>query len=116
MKTRKIDKAQHGFVQNLLEKGGEKMSVTKRELIALVAKKANLTNKAAKDSIKVFLNGIRDALKRDEKVVLTGFGTFSLRSRKARKGRNPKTGETITISARKAPGFTPGKSLKKAVK
>ncbi len=92
------------------------MSVTKKELTELVSKKANLTNKAAKEAIKVFLNGIRDSLKRGEKVVITGFGTFSLRSRKQRKGRNPKTGETITISARKAPGFTPGKSLKKAVR
>lgn len=92
------------------------MSVTKKELIELVAKKANLTNKAAKEAIKVFLNGIRDSLKREEKVVITGFGTFSLRSRKTRKGRNPKTGETITIAARKAPGFTPGKSLKKSVR
>ncbi|HVZ67174.1 MAG TPA: HU family DNA-binding protein [Patescibacteria group bacterium] len=92
------------------------MSVTKKELIELVAKKGNLTNKAAKEAIKVFLNGIRDSLKRNEKVVITGFGTFSLRARKSRKGRNPKTGETITIAARKAPGFTPGKSLKKAVK
>ena len=92
------------------------MSVTKKELIELVAKKGNLTNKASKEAIKVFLNAIRDALKRNEKVILTGFGTFSLRARKQRKGRNPKTGETITISARNAPGFTPGKSLKKAVK
>ena len=92
------------------------MSVTKKELIELVAKKANLTNKASKEAIRVFLNAIRDSLKRDEKVVLTGFGTFSLRTRKTRKGRNPKTGETITIAARRAPGFTPGKSLKKAVR
>ncbi|PIT88903.1 MAG: DNA-binding protein [Candidatus Levybacteria bacterium CG10_big_fil_rev_8_21_14_0_10_36_7] len=92
------------------------MSVTKKELTELVAKKANLTNKAAKEAVKVFLGGIRDSLKRGEKVVITGFGTFSLRSRKERRGRNPKTGEAITISARKAPGFTPGKSLKKAVK
>jgi len=92
------------------------MSVTKKELIELVAKKGNLTNKASKEAIKIFLNAIRDALKRNEKVILTGFGTFSLRSRKQRKGRNPKTGATITIPARNAPGFTPGKSLKKAVR
>lgn len=92
------------------------MSVTKKELIELVAKKGNLTNKASKEAIRVFLNAIRDALKRNEKVILTGFGTFSLRARKARKGRNPKTGDTITIPARNAPGFTPGKSLKKAVR
>lgn len=92
------------------------MSVTKRELIDLVSKKANLTNKASKEAIRVFLNGVRDSLKRGEKVVLSGFGTFSIRARKAKKGRNPKTGATITIAARKAPGFTPGKSLKKAVR
>ena len=92
------------------------MSMTKRELTEVVSKKANLTNKAAKETVKVFLNAIRDSLKRGEKVVLTGFGTFSLRARKARKGRNPKTGAAITIPARKAPGFTPGKSLKKAVR
>lgn len=92
------------------------MSVTKKELTEIVAKKANLTNKASKEVVKVFLNTIRDSLKRGEKVVLTGFGTFSLRMRKPRKGRNPKTGATITIPARKAPGFTPGKSLKKAVR
>jgi DNA-binding protein HU-beta len=91
-------------------------SVTKKDLTELVAKKSNLTNKAAKEAVKVFLNGIRDSLKRDEKVVLTGFGTFSVRSRKQRKGRNPKTGETITLAARKAPGFTPGKSLKKYIR
>lgn len=91
-------------------------SVTKKELTELVAKKGNLTNKAAKDAVRVFLNGIRDSLKRGEKVVITGFGTFSIRDRKQRKGRNPKTGAAITIPARKAPGFTPGKSLKKAVK
>lgn len=92
------------------------MSVTKKELIELVAKKGNLTNKASKEAVKIFLNAIRDALKRNEKVILTGFGTFSLRARKQRKGRNPKTGATITIPARNAPGFTPGKSLKKAVR
>ena len=92
------------------------MSVTKKDLTEVVAKKANLTNKASKDAVKVFLNSIRDSLKRGEKVVLTGFGTFSVRNRKARKGRNPKTGESITLQARKAPGFTPGKALKKAIK
>ena len=51
-----------------------------------------------------------------EKVVITGFGTFSIRKRAQRPGRNPKTGEKITIEARKAPGFTAGKTLKKAVR
>jgi nucleoid DNA-binding protein len=90
--------------------------MTKRELIEVVAKKANLTNKAARDGVQAVINSIRDALKRGEKVVITGFGTFSVRQRVQRIGRNPKTGEKITIAARKAPGFTPGKTLKKVVR
>jgi len=90
--------------------------LTKRELIEIVAKKANLTNKAAREAMQAVINSIRDSLKRGEKIVITGFGTFSVRKRVERVGRNPKTGEKITISARKAPGFTPGKTLKKAVR
>lgn len=90
--------------------------MTKKDLIAHVAKKANLTNKASGDAVSAMLNGIRDSLKRGEKVVITGFGTFSIRKRSERPGRNPKTGEKITLPARRAPGFTPGKTLKKAVR
>ena len=90
--------------------------MTKRDLVELVSKKANLTSKAARESVQAMLNGIRDSLKRGEKVVITGFGTFSVRKRAERPGRNPKTGEKITIAARKAPGFTPGKTLKKVVR
>lgn len=90
--------------------------MTKKDLIVLVAKKANLTNKASADAVGAMLIGIRDSLKRGEKVVITGFGTFSIRNRTERAGRNPKTGEKITLAARRAPGFTPGKTLKKAVR
>jgi len=90
--------------------------LTKKDLIEIVAKKANLTNKASRDAVQTTLNTIRDSLKRGEKVVLTGFGTFSIRSRQQRVGRNPKTGAKITLAARKAPGFTAGKTLKKAVR
>lgn len=90
--------------------------MTKKDLIVVVARKANLTNKAAGDSVTAMLNGIRDSLKRGEKVVITGFGTFSIRNRSERPGRNPKTGEKITLPARRAPGFTPGKTLKKAIR
>lgn len=90
--------------------------MTKKDLIEIVGKKANLTKKASRDAVQTTLNTIRDSLKRGEKVVLTGFGTFSIRSRQQRVGRNPKTGEKITLAARKAPGFTPGKTLKKAVR
>lgn len=90
--------------------------MTKKDLVEVVAKKANLTNKAARDAVQTMLNTIRDAMKRGEKVVLTGFGTFSIRTRQQRVGRNPKTGDKITLAARKAPGFTAGKTLKKAVR
>lgn len=90
--------------------------MTKKDLIVHVSKKANLTNKASNDAVTAMLNGIRDSLKRGEKVVITGFGTFSVRKRSERPGRNPKTGEKITLAARRAPGFTPGKTLKKAVR
>lgn len=90
--------------------------MTKKDLVDLVARKASLTNKAARESVQAMLDGVRDALKRGEKVVLTGFGTFSVRSRAARKGRNPRTGEVINIAARKTPGFTAGKALKRVVR
>lgn len=90
--------------------------MTKADLVDLVAKKANLTNKAAKESLQAVLDAVRDALKRGEKVVVTGFGTFSVRQRAARTGRNPQTGASIQIPARKTPGFTAGKALKKAIR
>ncbi len=90
--------------------------MNKKDVVEIVAKKSNLTNKAASEAVEALLAVVRDSLKRGERVVLTGFGTFSVRSRESRLGRNPKTGERITLSARKAPGFTPGKTLKKAVR
>lgn len=90
--------------------------MTKAELIDVIAQKANLTGKAAREAVATMLNTIRDSLKRGEKVVLTGFGTFVVRSRAQRRGRNPRTGEVISIPARKTPGFTAGKALKKAIR
>lgn len=90
--------------------------MTKSNLVDLVAKKVSLTNKAAREAVQAVLDAVRDALKKGDKVVLTGFGTFSVRSRAARKGRNPQTGAEINIPARKTPGFTAGKALKKAVR
>ncbi len=90
--------------------------MTKADLVAQVAKKAGLTAKAAKDSVNTVFGTMSDALKRGEKVVVTGFGTFMVRRRVARKGRNPQTGAEIQIPATKTPGFTAGKSLKRMVK
>lgn len=90
--------------------------MTKADLINVVAKKVNLTNKAAKQAVQVVFNSIADSLKKGDKVVVTGFGTFMVRSRASRTGRNPQTGATINIPARKTPGFTAGKALKKVVR
>ena len=90
--------------------------MTKADLIEYVAKKVSLTNKAAREAVAAVFGGVADSLKKGDKVVVTGFGTFSVRSRAARKGRNPQTGAAIDIPARKTPGFTAGKALKKVVR
>jgi len=90
--------------------------MTKSDLVAQATKKAGLTAKAAKDAVNAVFGSVTDALKRGEKVVVTGFGTFMVRKRAARKGRNPQTGAEIQIPATKTPGFTAGKSLKRIVK
>ncbi len=90
--------------------------MTKADLVVQVAKKAGLTAKASKDAVNSVFSTMSDALKRGEKVVVTGFGTFVVRRRAARKGRNPQTGAEIQIPATKTPGFTAGKSLKRVVK
>lgn len=90
--------------------------MTKNELIEKVAKKVGLTKKAATEAVATILNSIRDALSKGDKVVLTGFGTFKVRNRAARKGRNPQTGAPIQIASHKLPSFTAGKGLKRAVK
>jgi DNA-binding protein HU-beta len=89
--------------------------MNKSELISEVAKVVS-TKKAAQDAVDCVISSITRALKKGEDVVLTGFGTFKVVKRKARKGRNPNTGEAIKIKASKAPKFTPGKALKEAVK
>jgi len=90
--------------------------MTKADLIVHVAKKASLTAKASKEAVNAVFSAVSDTLKKGDKVVVTGFGTFLVRSRAARKGRNPQTGAPINIPARKTPGFTAGKALKKAVR
>ncbi len=90
--------------------------MTKTELIDKMAKDAKVTKAAAGKAIDSFVDGVKKALKKGEKVTLIGFGTFSVSQRKARKGRNPRTGAEIKIAARKAPKFSAGLALKKAVK
>lgn len=90
--------------------------MTKNQLIEKVAKKAHLTKRASSDAVNAVFDLIRDNLQRGEKTIITGFGTFLIRSRAARRGRNPQTGETIQIASRKLPGFTAGKTIKRLIK
>ena len=90
--------------------------MNKAELIAAVAEKTGFIKKDAEAAVNATMTAIEEALRKDEKVQLIGFGTFEVRSRKARTGRNPrKPGETIDIAASKAPVFKAGKALKDSV-
>ncbi len=90
--------------------------MTKAELIDAVADGADISKAAAAKAIDTFTGTIAKTLKKGKKVTLVGFGTFSVTKRKARKGRNPRTGETIKIAAAKTPKFSAGKALKLAIK
>ena len=89
--------------------------MTKVELIAAVATEAGLSKKDAEKAVNTMLATITEELKKGEKVSLVGFGTFEVRERPERKGRNPQTGAEITIEASKLPAFKAGKALKDAV-
>ena len=90
--------------------------MNKSELIDAVADKAGLSKTDAGRAIESAFEIITRALKKNDKVALVGFGTFTVRKRAARQGRNPKTGAVIKIPAGKTPGFKAGKALKDAVK
>ena len=89
--------------------------MTKVELIAAVAESAGLSKKDAEKAVNGTLNAITEALKQGDKVSLVGFGTFEVRERPERKGRNPQTKEEITIAASKLLAFKAGKALKESV-
>ncbi len=89
--------------------------MNKAELISNVAEKTELTKKDAEKAVTAMFDSIREALSRGDKVQLVGFGTFDIKHRKARKGRNPQTGEEINIEAANVPVFKAGKVLKDAV-
>lgn len=86
--------------------------MNKAEFIAGVAEKAGLTRKQAEAAVAAFTQTVTEALKAGDKVQLMGFGTFEIKDRPARTGRNPATGESIEIAASKTPVFKAGKSLK----
>ena len=89
--------------------------MNKTELIAAIAEQAEISKKDAEKALKAFVDVVTEQLKEGEKVQLVGFGTFEVSERAAREGRNPQTGETMTIAASKSPKFKAGKALKDAV-
>jgi DNA-binding protein HU-beta len=92
------------------------MIVNKAELVASMAEKSGLTKKDAEVALNAFIKSVEEALVKEDKVQLVGFGTFDVRERKARQGRNPRDPEqVIDIPASKAPVFKAGKALKEMV-
>lgn len=89
--------------------------MNKTELVSSVAEIAGVSKKDTEQVLNAFFNTVQKTLKQDDKVQIPGFGTFEVRERTARTGRNPHTGETIEISAAKVPAFKPGKGLKDAI-
>lgn len=89
--------------------------MNKSELIDAIAASADLPKAAAGRALDAVVDSITDALKKDDSVSLVGFGTFSVKARAARTGRNPQTGQPINIAAAKVPSFKAGKALKDAV-
>ena len=89
--------------------------MNRTEFIAAVAEKAEISKKDSEKALKAFVDVVAEQLKAGDKVQLVGFGTFEVSERAAREGRNPQTGETMTIAACKAPKFKAGKALKDAI-
>lgn len=89
--------------------------MNKNELIDSIAAEADLSKASAGRALDATINAITDALSKGDTVSLVGFGTFAVKARNARDGRNPRTGETIKIAASNTPGFKAGKALKDAV-
>lgn len=89
--------------------------MNKTELIAAVAEAAGMSKKDTEQVLNTFFDTVQNTLKQDDKVQIPGFGSFEVRERAARQGRNPLTGETIEIAAAKVPAFKPGKALKDAI-
>ena len=89
--------------------------MNKTDLVAAIAEKAEITKKDAEKALAAVISSVSDALASGDKVQLVGFGTFEVRKRDARTGKNPRTGEVIKIAASKVPAFKAGKALKDIV-
>lgn len=97
------------------ELSGKPGVMTKAELVDEVARAIQVTKKQAETIVNVVFDSIVDSLRNGEKIELRGFGSFRLRSRKSRTGRNPKTGEKVEVPSKKIPYFKPGKELKELI-
>lgn len=91
------------------------MAVKKTQFAQRIAERMNIPKKQSAEFIEVFVDEVTKIMKSGDKLNITGFGIFKVADRKAREGRNPRTGETIQIKASKKPRFTPGKVLKEAI-
>ena len=89
--------------------------MNKADLISVIAEKSGLTKKDSEKALNAFVDAVQQALVEGDRVQLVGFGTFEVRERSARKGRNPQTGEEIDIPAASVPAFKAGKALKEAI-
>ena len=89
--------------------------MNRTELVAAMAEKSQLSKKDAESALKAFIDCVSEEMQKGEKIQLVGFGTFEVSERAAREGRNPQTGETMTIAASKSPKFKAGKALKDLV-
>ena len=89
--------------------------MNKNELVAAIAERSGLTKKDSEKAVSAFMETVQSTLAQGEKVSLVGFGTFEVRERSERSGRNPQTGETITIPATRVPAFKAGKALKDSI-
>jgi DNA-binding protein HU-beta len=96
--------------QQVLTEGG--ICMNKEELVSAVAEKTQLSKKASEEIVSAFVDTITETLEKGDKVTLVGFGTFQVKERAARTGRNPRTGGELNIPAKRSPTFTAGKGLK----
>lgn len=89
--------------------------MTKRELVGKIAVEARLTRAQAARALEAFLQGIQSSLVRGDRVIISGFGTFGISHRKARRVRNPRSGHAMEVAAKRVPRFAPGVELKSAI-
>jgi DNA-binding protein HU-beta len=102
-------------VRTTVDEEGEEAEMTKQDLVEAVAKSTGLSKRGAAGAVEATIEGIAKGIRKDKRLALSGFGTFTVRRRKARTGRNPRTGEEITIGASKTVGFKAAPALKTGI-